>query len=194
VRNFSAHGYEGIDLERTWANLRRGDVARLTEYISRMPTSLRRGMKAYHLPPDAQPPPVWRLSRPNVRARIRRMDTRALAQIYKLNPTTAQRVAFRRLTGCRRYVYNWALARRREHYAATGTHLSSAALSRELTALKHHPDTAWLAEVDSQALQQALRDADRAYANFFAGRAGRPRFASRHRGDRTAHPPAGGAG
>jgi putative transposase len=146
-------------------------------------------MKAYHLPPDARPPPVWRLSRPNVRARIRRMDTRALAQIYKLNPTTAQRVAFLRLTGCRRYVYNWALARRREHYAATGKHLSSAALSRELTALKHHPDTAFLAEVDSQALQQALRDADRAYTNFFAGRARRPRFASRHRGDRTARIP-----
>jgi len=117
------------------------------------------------------------------------MDTRALAQVYKLAPTPDQRVALARLAGCRRYVYNWALARRREHYAATGTHLASAVISTALTALKRQPDTAWLAEVDSQALQQALRDLDRSYANFFAKRARRPRFASKHRGDQTARIP-----
>jgi len=117
------------------------------------------------------------------------MDTRALAQVYKLEPTRDQREALARLVGRRRYVYNWALARRREHYAATGTHLASAVLSTALTSLKRQPATRWLAEVDSQALQQGLRDLDRAYANCFAKRARRPRFASKHRGDQTARIP-----
>jgi putative transposase len=43
--------------------------------------------------------------------------------------------------------------------------------------------------VDSQAQQQALRDLDRAYANYFAKRARFPRFASKHRGDQTARIP-----
>jgi transposase len=59
------------------------------------------------------------------------METRALAQVYRLDPTPDQRAALARLVGCRRFVYNWALALRRDHYRATGTHLSSAALSAD---------------------------------------------------------------
>jgi putative transposase len=117
------------------------------------------------------------------------METRALAHIYRLDPTPAQRGALARLVGCRRFVYNWALARRRDHDRATGTYLSTATLGTALTQLKRDPEHRWLAEVDSQALQQALRDLERSYANFFAGRAERPAFASKHGGDQTARIP-----
>lgn len=117
------------------------------------------------------------------------MAIRALVQGYKPEPTPDQRADLARLAGCRRYVYNGALARRRDHHAATGTHLASSALSAELTRLKRQPATAWLAAVDSQALQQALRDLDRPNANFFAARARRPRFDSKHRRDRAARIP-----
>jgi putative transposase len=43
--------------------------------------------------------------------------------------------------------------------------------SAALTALKREPETAWLSEVSSVPPQQALRHLDRAFHNFFAGRA-----------------------
>jgi putative transposase len=49
-----------------------------------------------------------------------------------------------------------------------------------LTSLKQQPDTAWLNEVSSVPLQQALRHLDRAFRNFFDGRAKYPTFHKRH--------------
>jgi putative transposase len=48
-----------------------------------------------------------------------------------------------------------------------------------LTVLKNEPETAWLCEVDSQALQQTLADLRQAFVNFFARRARYPRFKSK---------------
>jgi putative transposase len=45
-----------------------------------------------------------------------------------------------------------------------------------LTTLKQQPETAWLNEVSSVPLQQALRHLDKAFRNFFAGRAKYPAF------------------
>jgi putative transposase len=73
------------------------------------------------------------------------------------------------------------LGRWKEHYATTGRSISLKRLSAELTALKAKPETAWLSECDSQALQQVLADLHRSYANFFRKRARLPRFKSRKR-------------
>ena len=83
-----------------------------------------------------------------------------------------------RMAGARRFVYNWGLARKKEHYAATGKTLTYAKLNKELTELKRQPGMKWLREADSQSLQEALRDLDRAFANFFAKRARYPKFKS----------------
>jgi hypothetical protein len=48
-----------------------------------------------------------------------------------------------------------------------------------LTAMKATEDLAWLNEVSSVPLQQAIRHQQVAYTNFFAGRARYPRFKSR---------------
>lgn len=117
------------------------------------------------------------------------METRALAHTYKLEPTPDQRAALVCLVGCRRFVYNWALRWCRDAYAETGTKPTYNQLAAALTQLKRRSDRLWLADVDSQALQQALRDLGRAYGNCFAGRAERPRFASKHRGNQTARIP-----
>ena len=85
------------------------------------------------------------------------------------------------MAGARRFVWNWALARWKEHYATTGQSIPMSQLSAELTALKTKPETAWLAECDSQALQQVLADLRRAFVNFFEKRARYPRFKSRKR-------------
>jgi putative transposase len=98
-----------------------------------------------------------------------------------MRPTAAQAADLNRTAGARRFVWNWALRRWKEHYAANGKSISLKQLSAELTALKRQPETAWLNEIDSQALQQVLKDLHRAFSNFFAKRARHPRFKSRKR-------------
>src|SRR5437867_10920461 len=87
---------------------------------------------------------------------------------YRLEATEEQAGHLRRFAGARRYVWNWALRRKKDHYTATKQSLSLATLYTELKDLKQQPDTAWLREIDSQALQQVLQDLDKAFQAFFA--------------------------
>lgn len=83
-------------------------------------------------------------------------------------------------------VYNDALAARIEAFGK-GERLSDGELSKRLTVAKATPERAWLGEVSSVVLQQALADLNTAYRNFFASvtgkrkgaRIGLPRFRSR---------------
>jgi putative transposase len=100
---------------------------------------------------------------------------------YRLEPATDQAHRLRQFAGARRYIWNWALQQRRDFYRQTGKGLPAKELSARLTALKTQPETAWLKEMDSQLLQQALADVYRAYTNYFERRARRPRFKSRKR-------------
>lgn len=100
---------------------------------------------------------------------------------FRLRPSTSERQALIRMAGARRFVWNWALAECQAHYREMGKSLSWAELSRRLTLLKRQPKTAWLCEMDSQALQQTLADLRDAYRNFFEKRARFPRFKSRKR-------------
>ncbi len=110
---------------------------------------------------------------------------------YRLMPTDLQREGLARHAGTRRFIYNHALARRKEFCAKHGRGIPLARLGEEMAALKHQPDTAWLRDVDSQVPQQALRDLQKAFATFFGrwaarkrgehkGRLGFPKFRSRH--------------
>jgi putative transposase len=100
---------------------------------------------------------------------------------FRMRPKKAQEHALSRLAGARRFVWNWGLARKKEHYAATGKTLHYVELNKELTELKRQPGMEWLNEADSQSLQEALRDLDRAFVNFFERRARYPRFKSKKR-------------
>ncbi|GEM88366.1 RNA-guided endonuclease InsQ/TnpB family protein [Meiothermus granaticius] len=100
---------------------------------------------------------------------------------FRIEPTQAQSEALLGMAGARRFVWNWGLARRKEVYAATGKGLTYNQQAAELTALKKQLETAWLKDVDSQLLQQALKDLDRAYQAFFSKQAGFPRFKSKKR-------------
>ena len=98
---------------------------------------------------------------------------------FRMRPTKTQEAGLYRMAGARRFVYNWALSRRKDHYAEHGKGISARELSSELTALKSKPETLWLKEADSQMLQQALRDVDRAYDAFFKRRSPSPGCAPR---------------
>jgi putative transposase len=109
------------------------------------------------------------------------MATHCKTYRFRMEPTAGQASSLNRMAGARRFVWNWALRRWKDHYAATGRSISFKQLSAELTLLKQQPETAWLNEVDSQALQQVLKDLRGAFGSFFAKRARHPRFKSRKR-------------
>ena len=90
--------------------------------------------------------------------------------------------------GTCRYVFNRALALQKERYAEGQKKLGYAELCRRLTQWRHDPETAWLAEAPIHPLQQSLKNLERAYANFFSGRADFPRFRKKGKQDSFRYP------
>jgi putative transposase len=84
-----------------------------------------------------------------------------------------------RTFGCIRVVWNRTLAARHARWALERTSTSYAETDRALTTLKKEPNLAFLSEVSSVPLQQALRHQHQAFRAFFAKRARYPRFKSR---------------
>jgi putative transposase len=101
---------------------------------------------------------------------------RRQAYVFELMPDGARARSLRRFAGCARFVYNRALALQQERHQAGEKKLSYSGLCAQLTSWRTDPATAWLGEAHSQVLQQAAKDLERAYANFFAGRAALPKF------------------
>lgn len=99
---------------------------------------------------------------------------------FRIYPTEAQKVLMSKTFGCVRWVYNYALAAKMKVYETTQETLSVYAISAELSKLKDAPETEWLREVNSQALQMSLRNLDAAYSRFFREKKGFPRFKSRY--------------
>jgi putative transposase len=93
---------------------------------------------------------------------------------FRLYPTADQRTLLAKHFGCTRYLYNYFLARRKQEYLTTGRSNNYVKDCKELTELKK--TTPWLTEVGSQSLQQAIKNLDAAYGNFFEKRAAFPKF------------------
>jgi len=100
---------------------------------------------------------------------------------YRFYPTDVQAVQLSRTFGCVRKVYNVALAARSEAWAVRRDRVGYHQTSAMLTGWKKTEDLAFLAEVSCVPLQQALRHLQGAFVNFFAQRAGYPRFKAKHR-------------
>jgi putative transposase len=100
---------------------------------------------------------------------------------YELAPTPAQRAALTNHAGAARWAWNWGLAVRRKAWQRRRQTLNAMDLHRLLNRLKRTARYGWLYEVSKCAPQEALRDLDRAYANWWRSRkqgrrVGRPRF------------------
>ncbi len=99
--------------------------------------------------------------------------------IFRAYPDKAQQELINKTLGCSRLVYNKGLAFRNEQYAKgekTGYNQTSAML----TSMKKEEKYSFLKEADSIALQQALRDLDKAFVRFFEKKANHPVFKSKH--------------
>lgn len=117
------------------------------------------------------------------------VNTQTKRYRYRAYPSGEQVRSLSRVFGSCRVVFN--------DYIAERERLRRAGLSRQVTTgetvalvttqAKTTPQRAWLAEVSSVALQQSVRDAQRAYGNFFNSltgrrkgrRVGAPRFKKR---------------
>ena len=99
---------------------------------------------------------------------------------YRIYPTEEQKVLLAKTFGCCRFVYNWALNLKIEAYKQEKKSIGNVELTNRMKReLKTEHE--WLGEVNSQALQSALRNLDTAYKNFFRDThaVGFPRFKSR---------------
>ncbi|MGS2646651.1 RNA-guided endonuclease TnpB family protein [Streptosporangium sp. LJ11] len=98
---------------------------------------------------------------------------------FRFYPTNEQAAELSRTFGCTRLVYNKALEHRSRAYTIESRKVSYVESSAVLTEWKKTGDLAFLNEVSSVPLQQALRHLQAAFANFFAKRAKYPTFKSR---------------
>ena len=95
---------------------------------------------------------------------------------FELRPNGKQRRQMRCFAGSCRFVYNRGLALQKARFEAGETKLTYAGLCKLLTQWRRETETGWLKDAPAHPLQQALKDLERAYTNFFAKRADFPRF------------------
>ncbi|MCC3653975.1 transposase [Streptomyces sp. S07_1.15] len=105
---------------------------------------------------------------------------------YRFYPTDEQAAELSRTFGCVRLVYNRALEERTRAWYGEQRRVSYVQSSAALTEWKRTEELAFLAEVSSVPLQQALRHLQTAFGNFFAKRAKYPRFKSRKKSRQSA--------
>lgn len=110
----------------------------------------------------------------------------------ELDLNKAQRTACLKHAGAARYAYNWGLRRYQEEYVAGRRAPSAISLHKEINALKQ-TDIPWMYDVSKCCAQEALRDLEKAFKNFFRkchlkkmgqwkGKLGYPKFKSKKKG------------
>lgn len=93
---------------------------------------------------------------------------------YRLMPRIDQSKLIDKHIGCCRFIYNLALEVKNNAYVSHRKNIGQFELMRQLTDLKN--EYSWLREVDSQCLQQSIKNLDKAFTNFFKGYSSFPKF------------------
>jgi putative transposase len=97
--------------------------------------------------------------------------------VYRIYPTEEQKDSLEKHFGACRFIYNRFLHIRKTMYDKFKISINRTYLDEQLPMYKElHP---WLKDVNSQSLQQANKNLDTAYINFFEGRADYPKFKSK---------------
>jgi len=98
---------------------------------------------------------------------------------YRIEPSEQQKILLNKHFGSVRYVYNYFLNERKNQYRETKKSDNYVAQANKLTKLKKDESTIWLKEINSQTLQQTLKNLEAAYLNFYRGNAEFPNFKSK---------------
>lgn len=99
---------------------------------------------------------------------------------YRLYPTTDQSVLLNKHIGSSRFVYNLALETKQMAWAGNRVNLNCFDLIKQLPDLKKECE--WLKEINSQSLQQPIRNLDNAFTRFFKGQGNFPKFKKKSNG------------
>lgn len=99
---------------------------------------------------------------------------------YRLTPTAAQAELINKHIGSVRFVYNLALETKSAAWAGNRVSLNCFDLIKQLPDLKE--ECTWLKEINSQSLQQPIRNLDNAFTRFFKGQGSFPKFKKKSNG------------
>ncbi len=99
---------------------------------------------------------------------------------YKLNPSDEQIVLLNKHFGSIRFIYNFFLNERKKEYETNKNSLNYYNNAKSLTELKKQEEYFWLNEINSQSLQDSLKNLETSYKNFFKFKKGFPKFKSKH--------------
>lgn len=110
------------------------------------------------------------------------------ADEFRLEPTLEDLGRLQKFVGCRRWVWNRALALQLERLEQHQTLLTYVELAKHLTAWRHDPATEWLSEGPVHTQQSTLRDLDRAFQRWRKGTSRRPRFKKKGRHESIRYP------
>jgi putative transposase len=98
---------------------------------------------------------------------------------YKLKPNDEQKVLLNKHLGSIRFVYNFFLNERKKEYEDNKNTINYYDNAKALTELKKREEYSWLNEINSQSLQDGLKNLETAYKNFFKFKKGFPKFKSK---------------
>lgn len=104
---------------------------------------------------------------------------------YRLKPNELQKTLILKSVGACRFVYNYCLSLKIEAYQNENRRLSVYDLKKSVTQLKAQDSFAWLNEINSQSLQEAVFNLDSAFTKFFREKKGFPNFKSKHKSKKT---------
>lgn len=110
-----------------------------------------------------------------------------LLKSYKteIKPTVEQKKIISRTIGVSRFVYNFYLAHNKEIYDKEKRFVSGIDFSKWLNNeyIPINPKHQWIKEVSSKSVKQSIMNAERAFKNFFKGKARFPKFKKKNKSD-----------
>lgn len=105
---------------------------------------------------------------------------RKLKKAYKIEikPTDEQKIKIHQTIGVSRFIYNFYIAHNKEVYEKEKKFFSGMDFSKWLNNeyIPNNQDKLWIKEVSSKATKQAIMNGEKAFKNFFSGKAGFPKF------------------
>lgn len=102
-----------------------------------------------------------------------------LAKKIRIKPSKEQTKKLFESSGVSRWAYNWTLAQQEENYKKGNKFIQDSVLRKEITKMKKTKEYFWLNEVSNDIPKQAIKDACKAYKDFFKGKFKKPKFKSK---------------
>lgn len=99
---------------------------------------------------------------------------------YRIYPNKEQEMLMSKHFGCTRFVYNYMLDYKTKLYKADKQNINKFEMCAMIAKLKKEENFVWLKEVNSQSLNVAIYNLEKAYTGFFRDKKGYPKFKSKY--------------